>query len=237
MIVLASIILVLGLLFAAGFVPRLPLFSRSRLRTSDKVVALTFDDGPSPYTPQVLKVLKRYHVRATFFVIGENVKKYPVLARRIVTSRHVLANHSNDHDLSNMLVSGPWATVRNVQTANLTITKATGVVPALYRPPHGYRSLWGAYALRRSGFHIVNWDNMTFDYRASISPQWIERRILKKVKPGSIIVLHDGKETRRDMYRGNMLAALPHIIEGLQAQGYQFQTVDKLLNIPAHKTT
>lgn len=237
MLILFVCIGVAALAFLAGFAPRVPIFSHSRLHTTRKVVALTFDDGPSPFTPQVLDILKGHRVKATFFLVGENVKDYPSIVRQTLVAGHVVGNHSRNHNLLQMVSSGPRATLRNVQAANRAIARAAEVTPRLYRPPHGYRSLWGAWALHSAGFEIINWDNMTFDYLDRVSPQWIERRILKKTKPGSIIVLHDGLETKRDFKRSNTIEALPKIIKSLQAQGYKFVTIDELFNVPAYKET
>ncbi|MER5352269.1 polysaccharide deacetylase family protein [Kitasatospora sp. NPDC002551] len=180
-----------------------------------KVVYLTFDDGPSPrYTPQVLAVLSQFGVRATFFEIGQNVAAYPDVTRRVAAQGHSVQNHSWSHpDLRNVSKS---AFQYQVTATDARIRAQTGTTPGCLRPPYG--GVNGAVRSGASGLgkSIQLW---------SVDPQdWarpgraaIERRVLNAVKPGSVVLFHDGGGDR-----GQTVAALPGILRTLKSRGYTF---------------
>jgi peptidoglycan/xylan/chitin deacetylase (PgdA/CDA1 family) len=122
-----------------------------------KRVALTFDDGPSDYTPQVLHVLKRLKVRATFFELGQQVVRYPSYARRVLALGHEIGNHSYNHDL---LPSGS-----NIRHASRAIIQATHFRPCLFRPPYGAVSSSLKSSARQNGMKVINWDVDTTDWK------------------------------------------------------------------------
>ncbi|MED7952905.1 polysaccharide deacetylase family protein [Streptomyces sp. BE20] len=179
-----------------------------------RVVYLTFDDGPGPYTPQVLSVLAQYGARATFFEIGQNVARYPELTRRVASQGHSVQNHSWSHpDLRSLSKS---AFRDQVTATDARIRAQTGSTPGCLRPPYG-----GVNATVRSraaglGKTVSLW---------SVDPQdWalpgraaIERRVLAGVGPGSVVLLHDGGGNR-----AQTVAALPGILRTLKARGYSF---------------
>ena len=192
-------------------------------------IALTFDDGPNePYTSRVLNILGRYEVKATFFVIGKNVQRHPEVCRQVLAEGHVIGNHSHHHY---KLLGLRWgkALACEIDLARQTIYEATGCRPELFRPPHGFRTPWLMYIVRRLSYKIVTWDNMTNDWKANKSAEGIVEDVIKRAKWGSIIVLHDGRGTRVSYDRSQMLRALPQIIEELRTRGFTFVTVPELI--------
>lgn len=194
---------------------------------NSKRVALTFDDGPHPiYTPMVLDILKQRKVRATFFVIGSQAKRYPHLVQRIVDEGHVIANHSWQHpDLTRR---SPEEVQRELAETNATIAKATGRLPTLMRPPYGSLNPQVQGQLEEMGFKAILWSVDTRDWER-IPPAEIMTKVRMQTRPGGIILLHDGGGHREHTVR-----ALPHIISYLEGQGYQLVTVPELLNVPAY---
>jgi len=223
---------VLGTLFAYhGVNPRSRFFGkvlsngdRNRLR-----ITLTFDDGPNePYTSQVLNILEQYGIRATFFIIGQNARRYPDTCRRIVTAGNAIGNHSYHH-LKSLCLRREKTVARDIKMAHQAIYECTGLEPTLFRPPHGFRTPWLMRAVRNLGYTVVTWDNMTTDWNAEKSGEEIILAILGRAKPGGVIVLHDGRHTRLRYDRSHMLQALPFVIETLLERGFEFVTIPELL--------
>jgi peptidoglycan/xylan/chitin deacetylase (PgdA/CDA1 family)/GT2 family glycosyltransferase len=192
-------------------------------------VALTFDDGPNePYTSQILETLEQYRIKATFFMIGQNARRYPETCRRIVAAGNAIGNHSHHHLKSLCLRRGKTVT-RDIEMAHQAIYECTGLEPTLFRPPHGFRSPWLMRAVRNLGYKVVTWDNMTSDWDAEKSGDEIVLAILRRAKPGGVIVLHDGRDTRPNYDRSRMIQALPSVIETLLERGFEFVTIPELL--------
>jgi peptidoglycan/xylan/chitin deacetylase (PgdA/CDA1 family)/GT2 family glycosyltransferase len=197
---------------------------RNRLR-----VALTFDDGPNePYTSQVLNILEQYGIRATFFIIGQNARRYPETCRRIVTAGNAIGNHSYHH-LKSLCLRRGKTVARDIKMAHQAIYECTGLEPTLFRPPHGFRTPWLMRAVRNLGYTAVTWDNMTSDWNAEKSGEEIVLAILGRARPGGVIVLHDGRDTRLSYDRSHMLQALPFVIETLIERRFEFVTIPELL--------
>jgi len=192
-------------------------------------IALTFDDGPNePYTSDVLSILKQYRIKATFFVIGQNARRYPETCQRIVAAGNVIGNHSYHHRKSLCLRRGKTV-ARDIKLAHQAIYECTGLEPKLFRPPHGFRTPWLMRTVRNLGYTVVTWDNMTSDWNAEKSGDEIIRAILRRAKAGGVIVLHDGRDTRLNYDRSHMLQALPFVIETLMERGFEFVTIPELL--------
>ncbi|MDD5675824.1 MAG: polysaccharide deacetylase family protein, partial [Chitinivibrionales bacterium] len=155
-----------------------------------QVVALTFDDGPGPSTGAVLNILARYNVKATFFVIGRNVERYPEIARRIVAEGHCIGNHTYSHPLL-APVESPRKIRDELDRTRYIIAATTGVTTDLFRPPHGWRSPWMLQLAQKSGYTVVTWTAEAFDWRHP-SPRMICDRVVSHVNPGAIVLLHDG---------------------------------------------
>jgi peptidoglycan/xylan/chitin deacetylase (PgdA/CDA1 family)/GT2 family glycosyltransferase len=192
-------------------------------------IALTFDDGPNePYTSQVLGILDRHGIKATFFIIGQNAQRYPEICQQIVTAGNVIGNHSYHHRKSLCLRRGRTV-AHDIKMAHQAIYDSTGLEPKLFRPPHGFRTPWMMRAIRNLGYTVVTWDNMTGDWNANKSAEDIERTIVQRAKPGGVIVLHDGRDSRPSYDRSQMLQALPFVIGTLKKRGFDFVTIPELI--------
>jgi peptidoglycan/xylan/chitin deacetylase (PgdA/CDA1 family)/2-hydroxy-3-keto-5-methylthiopentenyl-1-phosphate phosphatase len=194
-------------------------------RTDTASVALTFDDGPSEDTERILEVLDRYGVQATFFMLGRQIELFPEIARRVFSSGHEIGNHSYSHSLC--LLQKPSETRAQFQRAHEMITNTTGARPRFARPPYGVRTPAYFAAARRMGLRTVQWSIAGFDWKQRTGAE-IAQRILRGAKPGSIILLHDGDGSGK-RGRSATVAALPMIIEGLQARGLRIVPLSQLL--------
>jgi peptidoglycan-N-acetylglucosamine deacetylase len=169
------------------------LFPSILWHTNDPTVHLTFDDGPHPTaTLTVLDILKRRNLNATFFLLGENVNRYPDLAREINDQGHSVGNHSSTHS-SLLLKPTSWQS-RQIRDTNEIIQKTIGKTPGLFRPPFGHFDLRTIKAASSHGLKTVMWDVDSKDYSASDS-QSIVRRVCRQVGPGSIVLFHDNDST------------------------------------------
>lgn len=226
----------LGALFIYhGVNPRSRLYGRvwSNGNRNRHQIALTFDDGPNePYTSQVLNILTQYGIKATFFVIGRNVHRHPEVCRQVLAAGNIIGNHSYHH---HKLLCLKWgkAAAHEVHLAHQAIYQSTGFQAELFRPPHGFRTPWLMHTVRRLGYKVVTWDDMTSDWKANKSAKEIVQTIVKRARPGSIIVLHDGRGCRESYDRSQMLQALPQIIKLLRKRGFDFVTVPELLRSEA----
>ena len=229
---LMLVIFLAGLLYFA-YKPSSDVFGNVyyRLPTNEKIVALTFDDGPNgTATTDTLKILQDAQIHATFFVVGVNVEYYPDIAKQIVTDGNEIENHSLYHD--RVLPFETQKTIENqLLETNKIIFDATGATPQFFRPPFGFRTPWALDAARKAGFRVVTWNDLTGDYN-QISPAAIEKNILLQVHPGAIIVLHDGDEAKHNVNRSQMTTALPVIINSLKSQGYQFVMLNQMIGEP-----
>lgn len=230
---LQSIGLIAGILMA-------PLFARAsspidytqlfpdvfvRQGPSQNRIALTFDDGPDVlYTPQILAILAREHVHATFFVLGIQVERYPAMTKRILREGHALGNHSFDHaDLARVSSARlNW----EVASTDRLLRRYTGLHSAWFRPPYGSVNPPVLRRMQKMGYRVVNWSVDSNDWR-SLSAERVEANVLSAVRPGSIILQHcNGNQN--EILAGSV-AALPRIIQTLRARGYSFVTVPELL--------
>jgi peptidoglycan/xylan/chitin deacetylase (PgdA/CDA1 family) len=191
------------------------------------LVAITFDDGPSKYTPQILDTLAKYDVKATFFMIGNNVDRLPDVARRIVAEGHAIGNHTYSHPFWAPM-EPPDRISREINKAEYSIFRATGQWPSYFRPPHGWRSPWMMQLARKEKYTVVTWTISPDDWQR-ISRRTIEHRVLSKCAAGSIILLHDGIELKQEPQRQETAAALPVIISELKSRGYRFVTIPELI--------
>lgn len=177
--------------------------------TSEKILYLTFDDGPIPeVTPWVLETLRSYDARATFFCVGDNVEKHPDIYRQIQLDGHAVGNHTYHH------LNG-WQT-EHVTYLNNVRRCARMVKSRLFRPPYGRLMPRQREFLQRH-FRIVMWDVLSGDYAPEITPEQCLQNVLDNARPGSIIVFHDSLKAER-----NLRFALPALLEHFAAQGYRF---------------
>ncbi|MEW9552545.1 polysaccharide deacetylase family protein [Nonomuraea sp. NPDC050783] len=193
----------------------------NRVATDEKVVALTFDDGPDEHTPEILDLLAEQGVRATFFVIGSKVEAQPQAARALVARGHQLANHTYTH---RRMVFVSAATVADeVQRTDAAIRRAGQRGEILFRPPTGKKLLALPLYLADHHRRTVMWD-VEPDSGTTPTPAEIVTTVREKTEPGSIILLHPWYATGR-----NTRAALRGLISGLREEGYRFVTVSELL--------
>ncbi len=222
------------------FSPISPVFGKVYYQgnTSDKVVALTFDDGPNgQYTTQILDILDKYNIDATFFCIGENVKLYPDIAKRIIAEGSVIGNHSNTHDANHALSTYGE---RDLEAAEEIILDITGVSCHLYRPPHGKKTPWELDCLKKNELIEITWSVSINDQVGPDAVNNFVNKIISKTRAGSIILLHDGYGTEHDNQHADKsltVQALPLLIDQLLAKGYRFVTVPVLLDVPAYNET
>lgn len=185
-----------------------------------KVVALTFDDGPDPdVTPDVLDLLRRYHAPATFFVIGERVKRWPELVQREVRDGHAVESHSYSHPREEI---SAWHAWRELQRTAIVITTWAGRAPTIFRPPYGNLTDNLSKAARHEGLCVVKWTVCGSDNPRLTAAEIVEAAT-HEVRSGDIILLHDGRD------RHQTVRALPEILRRLSDDGYRFVTVPQLL--------
>lgn len=199
------------------------------------VVALTFDDGPSPeYTPLILDVLKKYDIKATFFLVGKHVEKYPEVARRILNEGHEIGNHTYNH--RDLVPSSKRKLIREVLKGQEAIENVLGVFPVYFRPPRGIYSEAVRQFVVSRGFKMVLWSVSGVDW-AGTPAKVVARRILRFVHPGAIILLHDsGALIRSEGHsRMNTVKALELIIPKLLNWGYRFVTISELESMLSEK--
>lgn len=199
----------------------------SEVKTSQKIVALTFDDGPyPPYTGQILDILREYQVPATFFLIGKNAEKHPDLVRRMVAEGHQLGNHTYNH--IDLLKADRREIADEVERCNKIIRDITGAGAQIVRPPHGFRDSVVVEVMAERGLKVVEWSVMSRDW-TNPGVEAIVSRTVSKVKSGAVILLHDGDGVAASAPRAQTVAATREIIRELTAQGYKFVTVSEIL--------
>lgn len=199
-----------------------PIFGRAlaRLPTRQKRVALTFDDGPNPIaTPRVLDTLRAHDVRATFFLLGRHVERWPEIARRVHDEGHSVGNHGYHH--RKLHLCGPGFTRLDLMLGTDAIARATGATPEYFRSPHGFRSPWVSRIAAELGQRTVGWTLGVWDSDRP-GADVITRRAVEGCRPGTILLLHDGDAYDAMGDRAQTADALPGIIEELQDLGYEF---------------
>lgn len=185
-----------------------------RMDKDERAVYLTFDDGPIPrVTPWVLDVLDKYGIKATFFMVGDNIRKHPDEFRMVVERGHRIGNHTFNHirglsyDINSYLENTEKA-CRMMMGTNL------------FRPPHGYMSP-KQYAELKKRYKIIMWDLVTRDYNRKFNGEQILQKVKKYARNGSIITFHDSIKSEE-----NLKYALPKAIEWLKEQGYEFRVFE-----------
>lgn len=183
-----------------------------RINPTERVVYLTFDDGPIPeVTPRVLEILRSYGVKATFFMVGDNVRKYPEVFEMVKSDGHRLGNHTFNH------LGGIKHSTKDYV---LNIHKANAYIHSdLFRPPHGWLRHRQYYFLKRH-YKLVMWDLVTRDYSKRLNADDVFENVRRYARPGSIITFHDSLRSVPKLW-----SALPRSIEWLLAEGYEFRVI------------
>jgi peptidoglycan-N-acetylglucosamine deacetylase len=194
-----------------------------RAKTSAPVVALTFDDGPGPYTEKVLDVLKAHKAKATFFMLGEMASARPHLAARIVQEGHEPASHLYTHTNFAKVrpEEGAPRLAESMRRANEVLEKTTGQKVRFCRMPHGIDRPWIRQVAREQGVMLVNW-TFGFDWLA-LSKEDMAKAYVEKIQPGAIILMHDGGQRQKSV------DVLVELIQALEQKGFQMVTVGELL--------
>jgi peptidoglycan-N-acetylglucosamine deacetylase len=228
-ILVAVAVLVLMAVAWATFTPNARLFGKvvGIGTTPRPMVAITFDDGPSPeWTPGVLDALRDSGARATFFALGRQVRAHPDIARRIVDEGHELASHGDDHSL--LVFAGPRAIVHQFRAAESALSDAVdGRVTKLFRAPHGFRNPFVSAIAGQEGYRMVGGHGAVFD-TARPGVDAIVARCRNVLRPGAILLLHDGDGSGHGGDRGQTVEAVPHIVASARERGLEPVTVSQL---------
>ncbi|OUM87053.1 MAG: chitooligosaccharide deacetylase [Bacillus thermozeamaize] len=196
--------------------------------SAKREVALTFDDAPdSIYTPQILDVLKREGVKATFFVVGNRIEAHPEIMRRIVKEGHAVGNHSYNHANLPKLKDGPFR--NQIEKTDQLIRRFTGHIPRFVRPPYGNIQEEQIKWLASQKKTIVNWNVDSLDWKG-LSAEQVATNVLAHVHPGAIILMHSGGGAGEDL--SGTVNALPEIIRKLRADNVKLVTIPELLELP-----
>ena len=195
------------------FIRRLYPHAHWRMNTSEKAVYLTFDDGPIPeVTPWVLDVLDKYQIKATFFMVGDNVRKHPDEYKMVVERGHRIGNHTFNHLKG--FEEGSERYIANIDKADCYLSTD------LFRPPHGIMRM-KQYRMLSKRYRIIMWDLVTCDYNPKLNGEQVLRKVRKYARNGSIITFHDSLRSV-----DNLHYALPRAIEWLLSEGYEFKVFD-----------
>lgn len=194
----------------------LPIYS---VDTNEKKACITFDAAwGNSDTDELIKILKKYNVKATFFVVGDWVEKYPESVKALHEAGHSIQNHSDTHP--HMTKLDKEKSVNEIISCNKKIEQITGITPTLLRPPYGDYNNSVIESVRSQKMQTIQWDVDSLDWK-NLTPQEITKRVLSNVQNGSIILFHNDAK--------NTPAALPGIIEELQKQGFTLVTVNDLI--------
>lgn len=191
----------------------------------NKVVAITFDDGPTEFTPHVLTLLKQYNVKATFFCIGKQIEKHPEILKQIVADGHTVGNHTYSH-VPQLALYSKARLLHELEYTNGLIKEYSGKQALFFRPPYGVTQPRLAAALKQTGHKVIGWNIRSLDAVIK-SEEKIFQRVKKQLRPGSIILLHDTSQ--------KSVNVLEQLLVLLQQNNYEAVTVGRLLNIPAYE--
>ena len=229
LLIIAGVILVSLSLFYSSYSIGAGIYVNSLCKkdTKEKVVTITFDDGPHPeQTPKILEILSRRGVEASFFCIGENIENNKLLARRIYDEGHIIGNHSHSHTWK-----FPWSGYkkmnRDVLFCEKVIEDVTGKRTALFRSPFGVTNPTVAKMVRSLGYTSIGWSIRSLDTSCRGDTDKTLKRIERKLRPGSIILLHDGLPFSDEL--------LESLLDMLSAKGYHIERLDRFLGIEADK--
>jgi peptidoglycan/xylan/chitin deacetylase (PgdA/CDA1 family) len=198
--------------------------------TRSNAVAITFDDGPNvSATLQIMKILDDAHVKGTFFEVGKAIDAHPEITRSLYEHGQLLGNHSYEHD------QWRWLDPRypELERTQKAFRRAIGTCPAYYRPPHGDRTPFIAHVVSDHHMRIIMWNVSAGDW-AQKSARTIAGHIVRRAKPGSIILLHDGLDGLPSVDRTVLVRAMPLILEGLRDKHLRAVGLDELIGGPAY---
>jgi peptidoglycan/xylan/chitin deacetylase (PgdA/CDA1 family) len=222
-------------LIIAGFLPRSKILGSNWTQlpaaaASRGEIALTIDDGPDPeVTPQVLDILARYQVTATFFCIGDRAQAYPELCLEIINRGHAIENHTQHHGHYFSLLLSPKKIQAEIAAAQQSLTTITGIEPLFFRPTAGFRNLLLEPVLCRLNLQLASWTRRGFDTYQTC-PMQVMKKLLHNLKAGDILLLHDGNAARTAAGIPLILAVLPSLLAAISAANLQPVTLRSALN-------
>jgi peptidoglycan/xylan/chitin deacetylase (PgdA/CDA1 family) len=190
-----------------------------------RAVALTFDDGPSESTPEILEILAEHHVTATFFQCGANVDRLPQIAREVAVGGHDVGNHSYSHPY--LFLRSPDAIETELRRAQETIESRTGVKPCWFRAPYGARWFGLGSAQRKMQLTGVMWSAIGYDWNRRANE--VVARMAASASNGAILCLHDGRELREKPDVRATVETVRRLVPLLLDRGYKFETIGRLL--------
>lgn len=231
-IIVLSLIFIFFVIYYVFFAPTSQILGKVISRGTQidkKIVALTFDDGPNePYTSQILAILKRYGIKATFFPVGENVVRERKTLKKIFESGHVIGNHSYSHSFFAPITSPSYK--KEIDKTQDLIADITGKAPALFRPPWFFRTSAMLKTAKKSGMATITGTFASCWEVFQVSHQKIAKDAIKNIRPGTILVFHDGYNNKKAT-RTKTIEALEIVISHLFESGYKFVTVPQLLEM------
>jgi peptidoglycan/xylan/chitin deacetylase (PgdA/CDA1 family) len=196
--------------------------TKAKLESKEKLIALTFDDGPWPEsTVKILEILKKNQIKATFFMVGRYLKRYPDLGKKVAADGHAIGNHTWNHRYFKYNEAGA---AQEIDGTKSLIEQVTGIKVSMFRPPGGVLTNGLAAYAEKKKYTVVMWSVDSLDWRNSMLS--LKQSVLRQANSGGIVLMHDGGGNR-----SNTVVALPSIINDLQKQGYHFVTVPELLQI------
>jgi peptidoglycan/xylan/chitin deacetylase (PgdA/CDA1 family) len=211
-------------LFCGSYFIRFGFFLKSinSAKTNEKWIAISFDDGPAGLkTGQILDILKENQVEVAFFCVGKNIENNEELVKRMIREGHIIGNHSfSHHHFFDLFSSGKM--LKELKQMNQSVKNITGLSPRFFRPPFGVTNPNLKNAVMRGGFISIGWSIRSYDTMIK-NPVRLLSKILKAMKPGGILLLHDSSETTIEM--------LPMLLKGIADQGYQVKRLDKMINL------
>jgi len=197
------------------------------LKRASKQIALTYDDGPNdPHTLRLLEVLGRHDVQATFFTIGRYVRQRPDIAREVARAGHVIGNHTFNHPI--LIFESAARTRTELSDCRAALTDAVGEHSNLFRPPFGGRRPATLRIARKLGLETIMWNVTGYDWNAPPAAQ-VEKKVIRKMRGGDVILLHDGGHRAMGADRGQTVIATDNLIRRYKDQGFQFVTVPEMM--------
>lgn len=197
------------------------------LPAGSKQLALTYDDGPNdPHTLQLLDVLAKHGVHATFFLIGQHVRKRPDIAREIAKAGHVLGNHTFHHP--NLIFASDERTKLELEQCQDVISDSTGHLPKLFRPPFGGRKPGTLRIARSLGLEPIMWNVTGWDWKGRPA-EYVEQKIRRQVRGGDVILLHDGSHASFGADRSQTVIATDRLITQYRSEGFEFVTIPQMM--------
>ena len=224
-ILITSLVILILFIGSASMSWNLYLKALTKGKNTEKKIAITFDDGPHERTLKLLDVLKKYNVKATFFCIGKNIEKHPDILKRIDLENHLIGNHTFSH--SHFInFYGKKRLSEEIENTTLLIEKHIQKKTLIFRPPHGVTNPPLANSIRRLGLNVIGWSIRSFDTMKTFNSKLIDD-LVTKIKPGSVLLLHDHIEKSDELLAGILDYALKN--------GYKCVGVDELFNINVYE--